>query len=708
MLPHISKFSRTWLAALSAAAVVALALLSLSTLDHPPVLGAAWEPAEGGALRLTWIMPGGYAYEAGLHPGDVVRLLPPPAGSGAWGAVQRVEGPALGPVVPLVRRWPAITDMLLFVLGLEFLLAGLLVHARATDRAAARRFAVLAAACAATFVAFPAIGSGHPWALATEWFGSKIGMAAFALFFLNTPVRRWPRIHPLLKWTPAPILALYSATVLARPDLYAVVKPMGYSYMAFGLFVSLVAMAWPFVAGGTREQRRLWPVALCAGAAAAIYLLVGILPYLLFRRYPVPAEVAISGLFLLPMGFVWAMLRYPLMGMALGPWAVVKTVFESITDPIFVVGRDGRLIDASLSGLALLGIPRARDCREPFAEAAARIQVERGTAADMGSLVERVLAGQPANGEEMALRSTRGDTIHVSVAGTPLFDERGRVEMAVLVCRDITERKRREEERKELDRQKDEFLAGVSHDLKTPLTAIKSSIGVVLANEPPGISEGLHRMLVNVDLAADRMSAMVEDLLEMARLQAGNIRLRMSRCSLREIARRAAETVEPLARGRQQRLLLEVPDEPVEAVADAGRLERALVNLLSNAHRHGRQGGTIRLSLRRSQAEAVFAVSDDGPGIPESEQERIFDRFYRVERGAAVPPGTGLGLPIARSIAELHNGRLWVESSPGRGSTFWLSIPIRQLHSEPGRVPAGRVAQEEQLASSRQSGGMTA
>ena len=676
MLYGLSQPRPLWPVILMAAIVAALALLSLSTLSISPVLGVQANPLEDGSQRLTWVMPGGYGYEAGLRSGDVVRLLPQPAGSTAWGAVQMMEGSRAGQVVPLIRRWPAIADLVLFVLGLEFLLAGLIVYQRASDRPAAHRFAVLAGACAATFVAFPAIGNGHPWALALEWFGSKIGMAAFALFFLNTPVRRWRRLRPFLLWAPAPILLFYCYTVLARPDLYALFKPIGYSYVAFGLVVSLAAMVWPFVTGGTREQRRMWPVLLGAGTGATLYLLAGVLPYLLFRRYLVPAEVAITGLTLLPLGFLWALLRYPIMGVSLGSWSVVKTVFESITDPIFVVGRDGWLIDASRSGLALLGIDRVREAREPFEEMMAR---PKATSSDDGApggfLAVRVLSGELVRDEERTLRGPGGRPLHVSIVGTPLFDERGEVEMAVLVCRDITERKRREEERQELDRQKDEFLASISHDLKTPLTAIKSSIGIVLANEPPNTSEPLHRMLVNVDVAADRMAAMVEDLLEMARVQSGRVQLKVECCPLRELAIRAAAAIEPLAASRRQAIELDLPSEPVPALVDSRRLERALTNLLSNAHRYGRQGGAIRLTLRQRSGEAVFSVADDGPGIPKEEQQRVFERFYRLETGGNGSGGTGLGLPIARAAVELHGGRLWVESKPGVGTTFWLVIP---------------------------------
>lgn len=232
------------------------------------------------------------------------------------------------------------------------------------------------------------------------------------------------------------------------------------------------------------------------------------------------------------------------------------------------------------------------------------------------------------------------------------------------------------EERAELERQKDEFLSNVSHDLRTPLAAIKASVGVVLAHEPPGMAAALHRMLANIDLAADQMARLVDDLLELTRLKAGRVRLRLAGCDLRALAEQAARAIEPLAGERGQSLELLLPPAPVHAEADAERLGRALLNLLSNAQKYGRAGGVIRLSLHSGDGEVIFSVADDGPGIPEHEQGRIFDRFYRAETEATRKnQGSGLGLPIARALVELHGGRIWVESHPGAGATFKIALP---------------------------------
>src|SRR6266516_6632630 len=247
------------------------------------------------------------------------------------------------------------------------------------------------------------------------------------------------------------------------------------------------------------------------------------------------------------------------------------------------------------------------------------------------------------------------------------------------VIRDITAQR-------SLEREKDEFLGNVSHDLRTPLAAIKASIGVVLANEPPGTPEPLHRMFVNIDLAADRMAKLVADLLELTRLQAGRAQLRADRCDLRTVALRSARAIEPLAQSRAQRVKVDLPAGPVTAVVDAERLEQALLNLLSNAHKYGRTGGNIQLRLQQRAGRATFGVTDDGPGIPEADRKRIFERFYRPETDdTRRNPGSGLGLPIARAMVELHGGRIWVESEVGAGSTFWIELPANVTGSGEGK-----------------------
>jgi signal transduction histidine kinase len=255
---------------------------------------------------------------------------------------------------------------------------------------------------------------------------------------------------------------------------------------------------------------------------------------------------------------------------------------------------------------------------------------------------------------------------------------KGRVEGGTLLrsMRYAIERARLEAARRDLEHQRDEFFSSVSHDLRTPVAAIKAAISVVLSNEPASMPPTLHRLLGNIDLAADELATLIEDLLEIARLQAGRVELWPSEVDLREVVNRALRAVEPLLEQRGQQLNLSLPEAPLVARVDAERFGRVLRNLLGNAQKYGREGGVVTLRLYSGADEISLVVADDGPGIPLEEQERIFERFYRVKNSSSAGPiGSGLGLAIARGLVDLHGGRLWVESTPGEGSAFHIALP---------------------------------
>jgi signal transduction histidine kinase len=285
-------------------------------------------------------------------------------------------------------------------------------------------------------------------------------------------------------------------------------------------------------------------------------------------------------------------------------------------------------------------------------------------------LTRVALGGEAVTAQELRIRRRDGMELIAEGVATPVPAVDGTRIGAVLTLHDVTARR-------ELERQKEEFFANASHDLRTPVATIKGAIEVVLQNEPPGIPEPLRRMLVIIDHEAERMATLVDDLLELTRLEAGRVQLRLARCDLRAIARRAACAIEPLTHRLGQRVAVEVPKRPLPALVDGERLERALLNLLANAHKYAYEGATICLSLQRRAGEAVLAVADDGPGITPEDQARVFERFYRPTTAATRRnKGSGLGLPIAKAMVELHGGRIWVESGPGKGATFLIALPV--------------------------------
>ena len=280
----------------------------------------------------------------------------------------------------------------------------------------------------------------------------------------------------------------------------------------------------------------------------------------------------------------------------------------------------------------------------------------------------------PSRFVEQEIARADGTTLHVEVSSIDVtFQGQSAVQT---VLRDITERKQLEIGRAELERHKDEFFSDVAHDLGSPVAAIRTSASVlaeVLAEDAP---DRVKRLVRNIDAAADEMSHLVEDLLELARLQSGRLELWKNETDLRDLVRRAAEAIESLADARGQRVQLDLPETTVMASVDAARLNRVLRNLLANAHQYSGDGSWIGVTLTAVGAEARIDVVDDGPGVPEEDLEAIFARFYRGKGSAARSrSGSGLGLPIARGLVELHGGRLWAERRPEAGSIFHVLLP---------------------------------
>lgn len=278
----------------------------------------------------------------------------------------------------------------------------------------------------------------------------------------------------------------------------------------------------------------------------------------------------------------------------------------------------------------------------------------------------------------------------------PIRDESGDVVALEAIARNVTERQR---ELAHMRTMQDEFVSRVSHELRTPLSAIKASIGVVLANEPAGTPDALHRLLTNIDLAAEQMNHMVANLLELARLTAGRVEIRRDRCDLRALVLQTVASVEPLARRRGQDVETALPEQCL-ALADPPRIERAVVNLLSNAVRYGPANGRIGVSLACDEREVVIAVSDNGPGVPAEERERIFERPDSSEpQSLSSAHGIGLGLAIARAMVELHGGRIWYEVPPEGGARFCIGLPLELQAAPPG--PTGGNKRDAERSVSR-------
>jgi signal transduction histidine kinase len=223
---------------------------------------------------------------------------------------------------------------------------------------------------------------------------------------------------------------------------------------------------------------------------------------------------------------------------------------------------------------------------------------------------------------------------------------------------------------------RDEVLAVVSHDLRNPLTSI-AICARMLRDDVPVDSEQSN-MLGAIAEATDWMSRLIHDLLDASALEAGRLSIVNRPESVREIVASAVSMRAGEAMARSLTMSTELPESLPAVNADAGRVGQVIGNLLTNAIKFTDRGGHIVVRGRVTAPFVEISVSDTGPGIPPEEQARVFDRFWQSKR--TMGRGTGLGLAIARGIVEAHGGRIWLESEPGRGSTFSFTLPIDASH----------------------------
>jgi PAS domain S-box-containing protein len=263
--------------------------------------------------------------------------------------------------------------------------------------------------------------------------------------------------------------------------------------------------------------------------------------------------------------------------------------------------------------------------------------------------------------------------------------------------RDISERKAAEGERErllenlaaqnerllELDRLKDEFVALVSHELRTPLTSIRGYLELVLEGEAGDLTDEQRQFLGVVERNAHRLLALVGDLLFLAQVEAGKLALEIGAVDLAAVASESVETARPLAEAKGITLTLATGPLPL-LPGDRTRLAQLLDNLISNGIKFTPADGRVDVRVRGQRGSAVIEVRDTGMGIAANEQEHLFERFFRTAKATEQAiPGTGLGLAISKAIVRAHGGRITVASDDGDGSTFLVSLPIRQIQPEP-------------------------
>jgi PAS domain S-box-containing protein len=267
-----------------------------------------------------------------------------------------------------------------------------------------------------------------------------------------------------------------------------------------------------------------------------------------------------------------------------------------------------------------------------------------------------------------------GTRFPVSLSVTALRREAENLSGYLMIASDLSERRA-------IEKMKDEFLSVVSHELRTPLTSIKGALGLLnggVTGKLPAAAEKMLQLALN---NTDRLTRLVNDILDFERMESGQITMETQISDTAQLMRESAESVHVIAQGEGVSVVLVPLAVPVRV--DPSRIVQALINLLGNAIKFSPPGGRIEFGAERNGASVVFRIKDEGRGIPKDKLETIFERFQQVDASdSREKGGTGLGLAICRSIVQQHGGRVWAESELGRGSTFYVQLPLAEPDSQ--------------------------
>jgi two-component system phosphate regulon sensor histidine kinase PhoR len=334
-----------------------------------------------------------------------------------------------------------------------------------------------------------------------------------------------------------------------------------------------------------------------------------------------------------------------------------SAILGSMLEGVAVVNAPERLLFANQGFAAILELD------VPPQSGRALVEVVRQT--ELIEAVRKVLSGEPRVEAEIVTGTLRQHFFAATVAAVRAGDTSG----AVIVLHDITDLRK-------LERVRRDFIANVSHEFKTPLTAIQGFAETLLAgavDDPQNRGRFLGIILEH----SRRLARLTDDLLKLSKMDADRLELEIRRLGVSQLVESCLETSQHRAAEKNIRISVNIAPHLPEIAGDRRLLAEVLQNLLDNATQYTLPGGQIMVSAETSDAEVIFTVSDTGIGIPQADQPRIFERFYRVDAARSREVGgTGLGLAIAKHLVEVHGGRIWVESEVAQGSQFHFSVPL--------------------------------
>jgi NtrC-family two-component system sensor histidine kinase KinB len=342
-----------------------------------------------------------------------------------------------------------------------------------------------------------------------------------------------------------------------------------------------------------------------------------------------------------------------------------QAAIDSLPDPVVVFGVAGDVRNVNRAAETLLGLVLESNTTDPLraVDPSVRTVLER--------LCSHVLSGKgpytPKGFEEATkVSSSEGDR-YLLPRATPVYEEQGGIVGATIILQDITRIHR-------FDELRNDMVATVAHEFRTPLTSLRMAIHLCLEQAVGPVTEKQADLLYAAREDCERLQAMVDDLLDLSRIETGRVEMRKRPTSITALLEATLETHRVLSEERGVQLVVTPLPVDEEVLADPERVALVLSNLVSNALRHTPAGGQITLHAQPQNGWVRFEVTDTGAGIPKEYQPHLFEKFYRVPGTPA--DGAGFGLFIAKEIVEGHGGEIGVKSAEGWGSTFWFTLPL--------------------------------
>lgn len=331
-------------------------------------------------------------------------------------------------------------------------------------------------------------------------------------------------------------------------------------------------------------------------------------------------------------------------------------ILANIADGIVAVDRDGKVVLWNAAAEEITGVPQKEAIGLTTVQALQR-ELESSE-------------GETPSGQRLVSIPRGGEEVWLSLSEAVMTDPLGAVAGRIFAFRDISGDLM-------VEQVKSDFVAAVSHELRTPLTSIYGFAETLLRQDIPFGEEERRTFLGYIASESERLTEIVDQLLNVARLDAGDLQVELGRIDVASVVSEVVGTVEESGAMNGHRFQVDLPAEPLAAEADPDKVRQVFNILLENALRYSPQGGTVTVGARRNADRVEVRVADEGIGIPASERERIFRKFYRAESAARDgAAGTGLGLFIAKELVTAMGGRIWVDSTEGEGSSFSFELPV--------------------------------